>query len=84
MVGRKISLRLEDRISKRATQVVPKGEKLEICDNIEVKKASVIKPINVYGDVIGCVVVSSDAEVNDVDKSLAEFSGEFMSRYLEG
>ena len=84
MVGRKISLRLEDRISKRATQVVPKGEKLEICDNIEAKKASVIKPINVYGDVIGCVVVSSDAEVNDVDKSLAEFSGEFMSRYLEG
>ena len=84
IVGKKISLRLEDKISKRSTIVVNKTDKIEICDNVELKKPSIIKPINVYGDIIGCVVVSSDKDITDVDKSLAEFSGVFMSRYLEG
>lgn len=84
LVGKKISMRLEERISKRSTQIVEKNENLEIAENYELKKAAVIKPINVYGDIIGCVIVMSDNDITEVEKSLAEFSGVFMSRYLEG
>ncbi len=30
------------------------------------------------------VIVSSDTDTGEVEKSLAEFGGLFMSRYLEG
>lgn len=83
IVGKKITIRLEDRMSKRSTQIVDNTEKLEICENIDMRKPAIIKPINVYGDIIGCVIVSSD-KIGDVEKSLAEFSGAFMSKYLEG
>ena len=84
IVGNKISARLEDRIAKRTTQILERGEGMEICENYETKKAAVIKPINVFGDILGCVIVMAENDVTDVEKSLAEFSGVFMSRYLEG
>jgi AbrB family transcriptional regulator (stage V sporulation protein T) len=84
IVGKKISARLEDRIAKRTTQILERGEGMEICENYETKKAAVIKPINVFGDILGCVIVMAENDVTDVEKSLAEFSGVFMSRYLEG
>ena len=83
IIGKKITLRLEDRISKRQTQVINNDEKIEISENFNMHKPAIIKPINVYGDIIGCVIVSSD-QIGEVEKSLAEFSGTFMSRYLEG
>ena len=83
IIGRRITLRLEDRIQKRNTQVIDSTDKFEICENIDMKKPAILKPINVYGDIIGCVIVSSD-KIGDVEKSLVEFSSTFMSRYLEG
>ena len=35
------------------------------------------------GDISGSVIVLSDT-ITDVEKSLAEFGGMFMGRYLEG
>ncbi len=84
LIGKKISPRLEEKLTKRATQYLEKGEYLELTVDYDIKKPSVIKPINVYGDIIGCVIISTDNEITDVEKSLAEFSGVFMSRYLEG
>lgn len=83
IVGRKITLRLEDKMKKRNTQIIETTEKIEICENIDMIKPAVVKPINVYGDIIGCIIVSSE-KIGDVEKSLAEFSGAFMSKYLEG
>ena len=83
IIGRRITLRLEDKIQKRNTQVIDSADKFEICENIDMKKPAILKPINVYGDIIGCVIVSSD-KIGDVEKSLVEFSSTFMSRYLEG
>ena len=83
IIGKRITLRLEDKISKRSTQIIESLDKLEICENTDMRKPAIIKPINVYGDIIGCVIVSSD-KIGDVEKSLVEFSGAFMSRYLEG
>ena len=83
IIGKKITMRLEDRISKRQTQIINNDEKIEIAENIDMHKPAIIKPINVYGDIIGCVIVSGN-QIGEVEKSLAEFSGTFMSRYLEG
>ncbi len=84
LTGKKISTRLEEKLTKRATQYLEKGDFLELTHDYYIKRPSVIKPINVYGDIIGCVIVSSDNEITESDKTLAEFSGIFMSRYLEG
>jgi AbrB family transcriptional regulator (stage V sporulation protein T) len=84
LIGKKISPTLENKLTKRTTQYLEKGETLELTANYDIKRPSVIKPINVYGDIIGCVIVSADTDITDVDKTLAEFSGVFMSRYLEG
>lgn len=83
LIGKRISSTLENRIKKRSTQIVDKAEALEVCENIEIYKAAIIKPINVMGDIIGCVIVFNESEITEIEKSLAEFSGLFMSRYLE-
>lgn len=83
IVGKKITMRLEDRLAKRQTQIIFDDDKIEISENFAMNKPAIIKPINVYGDVMGCIIVSGN-EIGEVEKSLAEFSGTFMSRYLEG
>ena len=83
IIGKRITLRLEDKIQKRNTQIIESSDKLEICENTDMLKPAVIKPINVYGDIIGCVIERTK-KIGDVERSLAEFSGAFMSKYLEG
>ncbi len=84
LIGKKISPKLENKLTKRTTQYLEKGETLELTLDYHITRPSVIKPINVYGDIIGCIIVSADNDITDVEKTLAEFSGVFMSRYLEG
>ena len=83
LTGFKISSFLEKKIKARQTELFDKNTSIEICENIFSDKAVIIKPINVYGDIIGCVIVTADNDITDVEKTLAEFSGAFMSRYLE-
>ncbi len=80
---RRISMRLEEKMSKRQTQVVDKKDNFEFLENYAINKSAIIKPINVMGDISGSVIVLSD-NITDVEKSLAEFGGMFMGRYLEG
>ena len=81
--NKRISIRLEEKISKRQTQIIDKAENFEFLENFPIEKAAIIKPINVMGDISGSVIVLSDI-ITDVEKSLAEFGGMFMGRYLEG
>ena len=81
--NKRISMRLEEKMNKRQTQVVDKAENFEFLENYNIPKAAIIKPINVLGDISGSVIVLSDS-ITDVEKSLAEFGGMFMGRYLEG
>ena len=76
-------MRFEEKMNKRQTQVVDKAENFEFLENYNIPKAAIIKPINVLGDISGSVIVLSDS-ITDVEKSLAEFGGMFMGRYLEG
>ncbi len=83
LVGKKISMRLEDKLNKRQTQIIDMGENFEICDNIENNRPLIIRPINVYGDILGCVIILGETGITSVEKSIAEFSGTFISKYLE-
>lgn len=82
IANRRISMRLEEKISKRQTQIIEKNN-FELLENYCTNKAMIIKPINVLGDINGSVIVLSD-NITEVEKSLAEFGGMFMGRYLEG
>lgn len=82
--GKKISLKLEEKLNKRQTQIIDETEKFEICENIEMYRTMIIRPINVFGDIMGCVIVFGNKGITPLEKSIAEFSGIFMSRYLEG
>lgn len=82
--GNKISMRLEERLTNRQTQIVEKGEVLDISEVLQIKKPAVIKPINVYGDILGLVIIVGDDKITDVEKNLAEFAGAFFCKYLEG
>ena len=83
LTGKKITKDLEERLKNRNTQIYNSGITLNVCDNYTITNASVVKPINVFGDVLGCVIVEGKPQVTDSEKSLAEFGGLFMSRYLE-
>ncbi len=84
LTGKKISMQLEEKLNKRQTQILEEAECIDICENIEIKKAMIIRPINVFGDIMGCVIVLGNKGITALEKSIAEFSGTFMSRYLEG
>ena len=76
-------MRLEEKMNKRQTQIIDKRENFEFLENYPISKSAIIKPINVLGDISGSVIVLSE-NITDVEKSLAEFGGMFMGRYLEG
>ena len=76
-------MKLEEKLSKRQTQIVELGDNFEVCDNLEIYKPMIIRPINVYGDILGCVIILGDKGITSIEKSIAEFAGTFMSKYLE-
>lgn len=83
LTGKKISKELEERLKNRNTQINNTGISLNISENYTINNSSIIKPINVFGDILGCVIVEGKPHVTESEKSLAEFGGLFMSRYLE-
>ena len=83
LAGKKITKELEERLKNRNTQINNAGVSLNVCENYTINNASIVKPINVFGDILGCVIVEGRPQVTDSEKSLAEFGGLFMSRYLE-
>ena len=83
LIGKKITKDLEERLKNRNTQINNSGVNLNVCEDYTISNSSIVKPINVYGDVMGCVIVEGKPSITDTEKSLAEFGGLFMSRYLE-
>lgn len=83
IVGRKIDPRLDDKIQKKTIQTFERGQETEICDGLVLSCAIVLKPITVYGDLIGCVCVLGDNYIEDTEKMLAELTALFVGKYLE-
>lgn len=82
-VGKKIDIRLDDKIQKKATQIFERGANIEICEGLTISSSVVIRPITVYGDLIGAVIVLGDNVINDTEKMLAELTALFVGKYLE-
>lgn len=83
IVGKKIDIRLDDKIQKRNLQVYNRGDALEICDNLIINSSAVLKPISVYGDLIGAVIIIGENQIGDSEKALAEMTSIFIGKYLE-
>ena len=47
-----------------------------------VKANALLRPISIYGDVVGSVILICDS-ITETEKMLAETSASFISKYLE-
>ena len=83
LVGKKITMSLEDRMHNRTTQIIERGSNFTITENFSLNKAAVFKPIHVYGDILGSIIIVGENGVTDIEKSLIEFSTSFFNKYLE-
>lgn len=83
VVGRKIDMRLDDKMQRKTVQTFERGNCLEVCDNLVISSATILKPITVYGDLIGSVIVVGDNYIDDAEKMLAELTASFIGKYLE-
>ncbi|HHX80795.1 MAG TPA: AbrB/MazE/SpoVT family DNA-binding domain-containing protein [Acholeplasmataceae bacterium] len=83
IIGKKIDLRLDDRIQKKTTQIIEKNEGLEVTDNLVLNSPTILKPISVYGDIIGAVIVIGEGSIGDTEKAIAEMTSSFLGKYLE-
>lgn len=83
LVGKKIDMRLDDKIQKRSVQIYEQGTPIEIIDGFAITQSLVLKPISVYGDLIGCVIVIGDTFIGDTEKVIAEMTASFLGKYLE-
>ena len=83
IIGKKIDIRLDEKIQKKQVVYYERGNNVEICDGLTVNSAIVIKPISVYGDLIGSVCVLGDNYISDVEKLIADLTSAFVGKYLE-
>lgn len=83
LLGKRISLRLDDHIQKRNLQIFEKGESLQITDTFVYKDSAALKPISIYGDLMGAVIILGENRTDEVEKVLAETTAAFIGKYLE-
>ena len=82
VIGKRIDIRLDEKMHRLTTQVFNNGTHLEITDTLIIKSSAIMKPIAIYGDVVGCVIIISDT-LTETDKTLVETTATFISKYLE-
>lgn len=82
IIGMKIS-NFIDKIIQNKEIYVTKGENIEISDNFSVKSNLVIRPILIYGDVIGSIIIFTDNKSEEVNIALANYLNNLMSKYFE-
>ena len=82
IIGKKVDIRLDERMHRLTTQIFQSDEHLEVTDNLIIRGNAILKPIAIYGDVIGSIIIASDKST-DIETTLAETSATFISKYLE-
>ena len=82
IIGKKVDIRLDERMHRLTTQIFQSDEHLEVTDNLIIRGNAILKPITIYGDVIGSIIIASD-KITDIETTLAETSATFISKYLE-
>lgn len=82
IIGKRIDIRLDEKIHRLNTQIFDNNTHLEITDTLIVKEGAILKPIAIYGDVVGSIIIISN-RMSDIEKTLVETSASFISKYLE-
>ena len=82
IIGKRIDIRLDEKMHRLNTQVFTKDDHLEITENLIVKANALLRPISIYGDVVGSVILICES-ITETEKMLAETSASFISKYLE-
>ena len=82
VIGKRLDIRLDEKMHRLTTQIFTKDSHLEITDTLIVKSNAILRPIAIYGDVVGSVIIICD-NVTDIEKMLVETSASFISKYLE-
>ncbi len=82
IIGKRLDIRLDEKMHRLTTQVFTKDSHLEITDTLIVKSNAILRPIAIYGDVVGSVIIISD-NISEIEKMLVETSASFISKYLE-
>lgn len=82
IIGKRLDIRLDEKMHRLTTQIFNKDDHLEITENLIVKANAILRPISIYGDVVGSVILICDT-ITDTEKTLAETSASFISKYLE-
>lgn len=83
LVGKKITNDLEKKIKKGDLFCQEMGNEFEVTNGYTVIRPVIVKPISVYGDLIGAVIVFGENKLTDVEKMLANMSSIFIGKYLE-
>ena len=82
IIGKRVDIRLDEKMHRLTTQVFNRDSHLEITDTLIVKSCAILRPIAIYGDVVGSVIIISD-NISEIEKMLVETSASFISKYLE-
>lgn len=81
IVGKKINSKLDEKIQKRNFQKFDNN--LEVTENFSIANPCVLKPITVYGDIIGSAIIIGEKETGEMERSLVEMTSIFIGKYLE-
>lgn len=82
IIGQKISMKL-DNIMQKKELVVIQNENFEICDNLNVHSTLIIRPVSIYGDIIGAIILFADEKSIDSFKALANYLNRLINEYFE-
>lgn len=80
--GLKISDYL-DKVIQKKELFITDSDNFEVFDGMFIKSKMVIKPIDVYGDLIGSIIIISDDKSIEVNKALITYLSNLISRYFE-
>lgn len=81
LIGKEISSKLVEEIQRGETKTF-RNEGIEITDFFKLKNSSILKPIIVYGNILGSILLVGD-EISDVEKALVDYTASFLSKYID-
>ena len=82
LIGLQISNQL-DRIIQKKEMVIFEKENIEICNNLVLNSSIIIKPVLIYGDLIGSIIIMSNDKSIDIDKTLINYLNNLIIKNYE-
>lgn len=82
ILGRKLNNDLDEILTSGTARSYSENDPLTVTDNLTLEEAAILKPIVVYGNVVGCIILSGE-KITDNDKAIVEYTASFLSKYLD-